>query len=83
MSSADISNFISLVLEKLNEKPIAFFSMLSIFALTFIYSDMQSLNKAQIQYMQELTVVLKELNIRVSELEEWHRLEYNKANGIK
>lgn len=83
MSTNDISSFITSLVKQLNEKPIAVFTMLCISALIFIYSDMQTLNHAQVTYMRELTVALKEIIIRIGELEEWHRLEYNKLTNGK
>lgn len=47
-------------------------------AAVFIYLDLRELMHEQVQAYREVAVQLSELNVRINDLEQWHKTEISK-----
>lgn len=60
---------------QLAEKPLEMVCMLAIVGLVFLYQDMREFMNAQTAAFNEFTTTLKEQNLRLQHLEEYHLQE--------
>lgn len=71
-------NVIVYFFRQLAEKPLEVVCTLAIGGMVFLYSDLRDFMNAQTQAFQEFTLSLKEQNLRIQHLEEYHLQELNK-----
>lgn len=77
-------NMIVYFFRQLAEKPLELFCFLAICGLVFLYSDMREFMQSQTAAFQEFTTTLKEQNLRLQHLEEYHLQELgSKENKTK
>lgn len=79
------SNAFTYLLRQLVDNPLAFVSLVALGGIVYLYQDMREFMTAQTCAFQEFTVALKEQNVRIQHLEQFHleqiRRETNKANN--
>lgn len=68
-------NVIVYFFRQLAEKPLEVVCTLAIVGMVFLYSDLRDFMTAQTAAFQEFTVSLKEQNLRIQHLEEYHLQE--------
>lgn len=68
-------NVIVYFFRQLAEKPLEVVCTLAIGGMVFLYNDLRDFMNAQTAAFQEFTVSLKEQNIRIQHLEEYHLQE--------
>ena len=66
---------IAFFFRQLAEKPLEVVCTLAIVGMVFLYSDLRDFMNAQTAAFQEFTVSLKEQNLRIQHLEEYHLQE--------
>jgi len=57
------------------EKPAAVLACAGLVAAGFLYSDLRALFREQTEAYKQVAAQLTELNVRISELELWHKME--------
>lgn len=78
MTKRPDENMLMYVFRQLAEKPLEMVCLLAIVGLVFLYSDMRDFMHAQTAAFNEFTTTLKEQNIRLQHLEEYHLQELSK-----
>lgn len=68
-------NVIVYFFRQLAEKPLEVVCTLAIVGMVFLYSDLREFMQSQTAAFQEFTVSLKEQNLRIQHLEEYHLQE--------
>ena len=68
---------------QLAEKPLEVVCTLAIVGMVFLYSDLRDFMNAQTAAFQEFTVSLKEQNLRIQHLEEYHLQELGRKRTDK
>jgi hypothetical protein len=71
-------NVIVFFFRQLAEKPLEVVCTLAIGGLVFLYSDMREFMQSQTAAFNEFTTTLKEQNLRLQHLEEYHLQELSK-----
>ena len=74
------SNAFIYLLRQLVDNPLAFISLVALGGIVYLYQDMREFMMAQTQAFQEFTVALKEQNLRIQHLEQYH-LEQIRRDG--
>lgn len=60
------------------EQPRTILAVVGLVAAGVMYGDMRALMREQVQAYREVASQLSELNVRITDLEQWHRLEVQK-----
>ncbi len=60
------------------EQPRSILAVVGLVAAGIMYGDMRALMREQVQAYREVASQLAELNVRINDLEQWHRLEVQK-----
>lgn len=79
MSNDNHSNAFIYLLRQLVDNPLAFVSLVALGGIVYLYQDMREFMMAQTAAFQEFTVALKEQNVRIQHLEQYH-LEQMRRN---
>lgn len=80
MSNNNNTNPFTYLFKQLVENPLAFISLVALGGIVYLYQDMRNFMMAQTQAFQEFTVALKEQNVRIQHLEQFH-LEQIRKEG--
>lgn len=80
MSNNNNTNPFTYLFRQLVENPLAFISLVALGGIVYLYQDMRNFMMAQTQAFQEFTVALKEQNVRIQHLEQFH-LEQMRKEG--
>ena len=72
MSSTNNTNPFTYLFRQLVDNPLAFISLVALGGIVYLYQDMRNFMMAQTQAFQEFTVALKEQNVRIQHLEQFH-----------
>ncbi len=60
------------------EQPRTILAVGGLVAAGVMYGDMRALMREQVQAYREVASQLSELNVRITDLEQWHKLEVRK-----
>lgn len=66
------SNGFTYLFRQLIDNPLAFISLVALGGIVYLYQDMREFMTAQTAAFQEFTVALKEQNVRIQHLEQFH-----------
>lgn len=80
MSNNNNTNPFTYLFRQLVDNPLAFISLVALGGIVYLYQDMRNFMMAQTQAFQEFTVALKEQNVRIQHLEQFH-LEQMRKEG--
>lgn len=60
------------------EQPRTILAVVGLVAAAVMYVDMRELMREQVHAYREVASQLSELNVRINDLEQWHRMEIQK-----
>lgn len=79
-SNNNHSNAFTYLFKQLVDNPLAFISLVALGGIVYLYQDMREFMMAQTMAFQEFTIALKEQNLRIQHLEQFH-LEQMRREG--
>lgn len=75
------TNPFTYLFRQLVDNPLAFISLVALGGIVYLYQDMRNFMMAQTQAFQEFTVALKEQNVRIQHLEQFHLEQIRRDGG--
>lgn len=76
-------NAFTYLFRQLVDNPLAFISLVALGGIIYLYQDMREFMNAQTCAFQEFTVALKEQNVRIQHLEQYHLEQMRREDNNK